>query len=61
MDETCIECGATLPFKPCRSAAGWYVGTWCNRCGPHDRKSFGYYATKEEAQAELDAWVRMSA
>jgi hypothetical protein len=35
-----------------RSAAGYYVGTWCD-CGPYSRES-GYYQTAEEARSALD-------
>ena len=48
---TCDECGVTVQLQVCHSAAGYYVGTWCN-CGPYSRES-GYYQRREEAQAAL--------
>ena len=36
-----------------RSAAGYYIGTYCG-CGPYSRES-GYYLTRELAQADLDS------
>lgn len=47
----CI-CGAELPLKVCQSAAGYYLGYFCNRCGPYSRES-GYFGTPEEAEAAL--------
>jgi hypothetical protein len=56
----CFNCGASLEKGVYRSAAGYYVGTWCNRCGPHSRES-QYFTTREEAAFELvwrqEAWV----
>lgn len=49
----CADCGTILVPQVCRSAAGYYVGTWC-LCGPYSRES-GYYPTREAAQADLDA------
>ena len=37
-----------------RSAAGYYVGFFCPRCGPYSRES-GYYASFDEAQEALDS------
>lgn len=51
-DSTCSVCGKFLPLKICRSNAGYYVGTWCDLCGPYSRES-GHYHTKEEAAASL--------
>jgi hypothetical protein len=50
----CMDCGEFLPLKVCMSAAGYYVGTWCDNCGPYSRES-GYYRTEELAQAALDS------
>lgn len=36
-----------------RSAAGFYVGTYCH-CGPYTRES-GYYPSHELAQAALQS------
>jgi hypothetical protein len=46
-------CGATGPMVT-RSAAGWYVGYYCARCGPYSRESI-YYKTAEEASDALNA------
>lgn len=53
MGYTCVDCGSKLPFKVLSSAAGYYIGTFCNCCGPYSRDS-GYFATKEEAEAALE-------
>ena len=52
-DPTCSDCGRTVTLDVHRSAAGYYVGTWC-ACGPYSRES-GYYATEAEARAALDS------
>lgn len=51
-DDKCTECGAALPLGVCSSAAGYYVGTWCDTCGPYSRES-GYYKTRDEAERAL--------
>jgi hypothetical protein len=43
---TCPDCGAPMPIKVCSSAAGYYVGRWCDTCGPWERISAGYYRTR---------------
>lgn len=40
------------------SAAGYYIGTLCDIGGPNSRDS-GYYASEEDAQADLDAGAFM--
>lgn len=47
----CSDCQVVLKLDVHRSAAGWYLGTWCG-CGPYSRES-GYYSSKEEAEADL--------
>jgi hypothetical protein len=47
----CPDCLATLVMRVCRSAAGYYLGTWCC-CGPYSRES-GYFDTREAAEAAL--------
>ena len=47
----CEDCKVELIPKVLRSAAGFYVGTFCN-CGPYSRES-GYYKTKEAADQAL--------
>jgi hypothetical protein len=58
MEITC-ECGNVLPEKVLRSAAGYYLGHFCPRCGPYDRTS-GYFPTAEAAQRELDGSCDLS-
>ena len=48
----CVECGARLEIQVCKSMAGYYVGFWCDRCGPYSRES-GYYRNREEAELAL--------
>lgn len=48
----CPDCGKLLRFEVLRSAAGYYIGTYCC-CGPYSRES-GYYQTKEAAQEALN-------
>lgn len=50
---TCPECKVKLENQVCRSAAGYYIGTYCD-CGPYSRES-GYYKTREIAQEALDS------
>ena len=54
--EKCLSCGVLLVSQVCKSAAGYYVGTWCSRCGPHSRLS-GYYSSEEDAQFVLDGMI----
>ena len=49
----CLECGTELTIQVCHSAAGYYIGYWCNMDGPHSRES-GYYKTTGEAQTALE-------
>lgn len=49
----CMDCGAHLPAKVLRSGAGYYIGTFCDCCGPYSRES-GYYPTKDAAKAALE-------
>ena len=49
--DTCSDCGVTPRLQVCRSAAGYYIGTYCN-CGPYSRES-DYFDTRELADAEL--------
>lgn len=50
---TCSDCGEFLPLQVLRSFAGYYLGYFCNHCGPYSRES-GYYKTYEEAEKELE-------
>jgi hypothetical protein len=48
---TCTDCNKPLTLTVCESAAGFYIGRWCD-CGPYSRES-GYYPTREAAGADL--------
>jgi hypothetical protein len=50
----CIECGDELVIHVCRSNAGYYIGFFCDECGPYSRES-GYYTTSNAAQVALDS------
>ena len=52
IETTCVECGAHLEIQVCKSMAGYYVGFWCDCCGPYSRES-GYYRSYEEAEKAL--------
>lgn len=52
VETNCVECGAHLEIQVCKSMAGYYVGFWCDRCGPYSRES-GYYQSREEAEKAL--------
>jgi hypothetical protein len=49
----CPDCGRMPKLDVQYSAAGYYIGAWCD-CGPYSRES-GYYRTGEDAQADLDS------
>jgi hypothetical protein len=49
---TCHECGTELVIGIQKSAAGYYVGFFCDCCGPYSRES-GYYRSHEEAETAL--------
>lgn len=48
----CPDCKKPMPIQVCKSAAGYYIGTFCNSCGPYSRES-EYFSTREEAQMYL--------
>ena len=50
----CGDCDTKLELDVHTSAAGYYIGAWCN-CGPYARLS-DYFRTREAAQAELNDW-----
>ena len=52
-------CEGELKIGVYKSAAGYYIGTWCYKCGPYARLSQKYWRTKELAQKALDTgnWV----
>jgi len=49
---TQCDCGQELRLGVQRSAAGYYLGFFCPKCGPYSRES-GYYRTREEAAEAL--------
>ena len=49
----CLDCDKELEVQVCQSAAGFYIGYWCNEDGPHSRES-GYYKSAKGAQEALD-------
>jgi hypothetical protein len=51
---TCSECNKELKIQVCMSAAGYYIGYFCDQDGPWSRES-GYYTKREEAEAALKA------
>lgn len=53
IDTECMDCGAKLPAQVLYSAAGYYIGTYCECTGPYSRES-GYYLTHEAAQEALN-------
>ena len=48
----CTICHGVLPTKVCRSAAGYYVGRFCDLCGPQGRDT-RYFARESDAFDEL--------
>jgi len=48
----CLKCNTTLALKVLHSNAGYYLGTFCNNCGPHSRES-DYFKTREQANTAL--------
>ena len=43
------SCGRRLALQVCESAAGHYLGYWCDECGPWSRES-GYMTQEIAAQ-----------
>jgi hypothetical protein len=50
-----VCCGVNLKFEVLRSAAGYYIGTACPRCGPYSRES-NYFISRQEAEDTLVLW-----
>jgi hypothetical protein len=48
----CEDCDRTVIWDVYSSAAGYYIGTYCD-CGPYSRES-SYYQDYEEAYADFD-------
>jgi hypothetical protein len=53
--EKCCECKTVMPLEILSSAAGFYIGHYCPKCGPHDRKS-GYFPDKAQANRAFSDW-----
>ena len=49
----CPDCGSPLPIKVLCSAAGFYLGRWCERCGPFERVSVSYFRSRRAAETAL--------
>lgn len=54
--KVCRDCNEFPLWGVYRSAAGYYVGTYCG-CGPYSRES-GYFQTQESAKVLLDSVQR---
>ena len=52
-DTVRCSCGKILKIGVYKSNAGYYIGFWCDNCGPYSRES-NYYKTRAEAQQCLD-------
>ena len=50
-----ICCGVELEFEVLSSAAGYYIGTRCPKCGPYSRET-GYFRNWEKANHALAAF-----
>ena len=48
----CGCCGAVLKLQVCCTMAGYYLGYYCDCCGPYSRET-GYYRSWGEAEQEL--------
>ena len=49
----CPECGKIMEMHMRMSAAGYYLGYFCEFCGPYSRET-GYYLSRADAQDDLD-------
>lgn len=47
------ECGTWLPLEVLRSAGGYYIGYWCDLCGPQSRETV-YFNEEDDARDELE-------
>lgn len=52
-------CGQKLTLQVLRSAAGYYVGTRCDVCGPYSRET-GYMKDRKTADACLVALLQQA-
>lgn len=51
----CADCKKPLKTEVLKSNAGFYLGTWCDNCGPYARES-SYFATRAQAESTLRVW-----
>jgi len=51
----CAECKASLELAVCKSAAGYFIGYWCNAHGPCGRET-EYFGTEQEAEDVLESF-----
>lgn len=49
----CSCCGRHLELEVCQSGAGYYLGYFCEKCGPYSRETC-YWQTREEAEEALE-------
>lgn len=47
------DCGTHLELGVYSSAAGYYLGYWCDQCGPWSRES-EYFRTRRDAEIALE-------
>jgi len=48
----CPDCGLRMFMDVQQSAAGYYLGYFCENCGPYSRES-GYYFNWADARSDL--------
>lgn len=48
----CPTCRNEMRREVLCTPAGYYVGRYCNHCGPYSRES-GYFSEREHAEQEL--------
>jgi len=46
------DCGADMPLRVCSSAAGFFLGYFCPKCGPWSRETT-YFRTFSDAEKLL--------
>lgn len=49
----CFNCNSYMTLGVYMSAAGYYIGYFCNKCGPYNRIS-GYYPSRELAVKDFN-------
>ena len=52
--KTCEDCSSNPTLGVYSSAAGWYIGYMCPKCGPYSRES-NYYKTYKDAEKALES------